>query len=94
MCIRDSEKGAQNQFAAFIFQDIKAKRIAEDQAKALAEKAQQDLDAMTPPPHGEPADVQNEDTATRSNEVAISPEAPVVTPEQVPLDGSKETPQL
>jgi hypothetical protein len=34
------EKGAQNQFAAFVFQDIKAKRIAADEAEA--KKAQEE----------------------------------------------------
>ena len=82
------EKGAQNQFAAFIFQDIKSKRIAEDQARAAAEKSIADSAAAKEAP---PVDVQNEDTAARSNEVALDqPEAPIVTPAQVPTDGSEK----
>lgn len=80
------EKGAQNQFAAFLFQDIKAKRIAEDQAKADAEKAlQASMDAKEP-------DVE----ATRSNEVAVNPEAPPSLPDEKAVlpDGSEKTPEV
>jgi hypothetical protein len=80
---RKLEKGAQNQFAAFVFQDIKARRIAEDQAKAAAEQAEAtERNAQS----------DTVDKAAIASDAAteVKSEAPEVNPTQVPDNGSEK----